>query len=417
MRDVKLVALSEDGSHLVLAHEGTGEQFALAVDDRVRAAVVSDRARLGQLQLEIESRLRPREIQARVRGGESTELIAEAAGVPLERVLRYAGPVLAEREHVADQARRCAVRRHGSEGPGEVLDEAVDARLRGRGADRSRVRWDAWRVESGKWMVSVHYTVSEREHRALFSFDPTGRLVVPTDEPARWLAGEQVPLEQPPAERTPPRRAPQPQAPPARQSQARAAEPRLRLAAVPSPRDEADEVPDVADDPADDEQLDPVEESAATAAQQAEEPEAAEVPEGAEHDHSEDTLDLTDVLRAERSGLVEASQPGEPAAHHVGVPPRRPAERDPSAYAEPVERPAEARPERRPQPEPAPAPPAVPAMQADEPAEPEPQPEPSPAASGRDHGGRRSSKRSKSKRTVVPSWDEILFGASGGTAE
>ncbi|HZC27068.1 MAG TPA: septation protein SepH, partial [Actinopolymorphaceae bacterium] len=116
MRDVKLVRLSDDGTHLVLTHEGTGEEFALRVDDRLRGAVVSDRARQGSLPLERQSRLRPKEIQARLRAGESSEDNAAAADVPIERILRYAGPVLAEREYIAEQARRCALRRHGRDG-------------------------------------------------------------------------------------------------------------------------------------------------------------------------------------------------------------------------------------------------------------------------------------------------------------
>src|SRR5690606_11192458 len=85
MRDVKLVRLSDDGTHVVLTHEGTGEEFALRIDDRLRGAVVSDRARQGSLPRERQSRLRPKEIQARLRAGESSESIAAAAGVPLER--------------------------------------------------------------------------------------------------------------------------------------------------------------------------------------------------------------------------------------------------------------------------------------------------------------------------------------------
>src|SRR5690606_5380121 len=121
--------------HLVLAHEGTGEEFALRIDDRIRGAVVSDRARIGQLPVERPSRLRPKEIQARLRAGESSEEIAEAAGVPLERILRYAGPVLAERQYIAEQARRCVLRRQAGEAAGRTLDQVVAARLESYGLD------------------------------------------------------------------------------------------------------------------------------------------------------------------------------------------------------------------------------------------------------------------------------------------
>lgn len=199
MRDVRLVKLSEDGTHLVLTHEPTGEQFALRVEDQLRTAVLSDRSRNAQLQLDLDSRLRPKEIQARLRGGESSAAIAEAAGVPLERVMRYAGPVLAEREHIAEQARRSAVRHRIGErageqaGPGRILDEMITARLAADGVAAEAIRWDAWRTDEGRWAVSVAYPGPQgegAERLASFVFDPLGRMVVPTDDLARWLTGD-----------------------------------------------------------------------------------------------------------------------------------------------------------------------------------------------------------------------------------
>lgn len=187
MRDVKLVRLSEDGTHLVLAHEGTGEEFALRIDDRIRGAVVSDRARIGQLPVERPSRLRPKEIQARLRAGESSEEIAEAAGVPLERILRYAGPVLAERQYIAEQARRCVLRRQAGEAAGRTLDQVVAARLESYGLDPERALWDAWRAPDGRWVVAVTYQRDGEEQRATFSYDPAGRLVVPADDAGRAI--------------------------------------------------------------------------------------------------------------------------------------------------------------------------------------------------------------------------------------
>jgi Protein of unknown function (DUF3071) len=193
MRDVKLVRLSDDGTHLVLTHEGTGEEFALRVDDRLRGAVVSDRARQGSLPLERQSRLRPKEIQARLRAGESSEDIAAAADVPIERILRYAGPVLAEREYIAEQARRCALRRNGRDGPGQILDDAVGTRLDELQVDRELASWDAWRSSEGRWVIAVSFTLRGTDYRALFGYDPLGRVVTASDDKARTLIGEASP--------------------------------------------------------------------------------------------------------------------------------------------------------------------------------------------------------------------------------
>ena len=75
MSDLRLVGLSDDGSRLVL-EEPDGRQSFLPVDERIHAALRGDRARLGQLQNDLESKLRPREIQARIRAGQSLEEVS-----------------------------------------------------------------------------------------------------------------------------------------------------------------------------------------------------------------------------------------------------------------------------------------------------------------------------------------------------
>ena len=98
----------------------------------------------------MESILRPRDIQARIRAGETPEAVAEAARTTLEKVMPYAAPVLAEREHVAERALRASIRRPAGEpsaGTSRTLGEAVGSRLRGMNVDPDTVVWDAWRRE------------------------------------------------------------------------------------------------------------------------------------------------------------------------------------------------------------------------------------------------------------------------------
>lgn len=188
MPELSLVGLSEDGRSLVLA-AGTDETYSVRLDERLRAAVVSDRVRLGQLELESGTALRPKDIQSRIRSGERLEDVAAAAGVPPERIMTYAAPVLSERAHVATQARRSVLRRTEATGP-RALAEAVTDRLQQRGVAGSAVAWDAWRRDDGKWTVSAAYRSGEHDRTALFVFDPLARVVVAGDDEARWLAGE-----------------------------------------------------------------------------------------------------------------------------------------------------------------------------------------------------------------------------------
>jgi hypothetical protein len=140
----------------------------------------------------MESALRPRDIQARIRAGESPEAVAAAAQTTIEKIMGYATPVLAERAHVADRALRASVRRKNSEGPAKILWDAVAERLRGRNVDPGAVEWDAWRREDGRWTVVADYRSGESTRHAEFVYDTPGRYVLAEDDEARWLVGEQT---------------------------------------------------------------------------------------------------------------------------------------------------------------------------------------------------------------------------------
>ncbi|HLZ39282.1 MAG TPA: septation protein SepH [Mycobacteriales bacterium] len=192
MRQLRLVAVSEDGTSLVLAslsEPGEEQRFRLTIDERLRAAVQLDRLRLGQLEIKVESSLRPREIQARIRAGEPAESVARDAGVPVEHIRRFEGPVLREREHIADEARGTRVRRGDTDlGP---LGELVDARLRAQGVADDAVRWDSWRLDDGTWTVEVIYrTDAGVAPRARWRFDPLRRAIRPLGPLAAELVGE-----------------------------------------------------------------------------------------------------------------------------------------------------------------------------------------------------------------------------------
>ena len=133
MQELRFVAVSEDGSYAVLAVPGRSARFTLPIDERLRAVALGQTSRLAQYEIEVESPLRPKEIQARIRAGETAEEIADAAGIPVERVRWFEGPVLAERAYIAQQAQAASVRRLGdSSGPGPRLADIVPSRLKAR---------------------------------------------------------------------------------------------------------------------------------------------------------------------------------------------------------------------------------------------------------------------------------------------
>jgi hypothetical protein len=170
-----------------------GEELWVAVDDRLRAALRGGRPRPSRLENEMDSSLSPRDIQARIRAGESLEQVAEVAGLPPERVERFAAPVLAEREHLAGLAVAAPVRRRGETSTHRNLRVTVADRLLKRGVDADSIAWDAYRLEDGRWSVTADYRLDDTDRHATFTFDQRGRFSVAGDDEARWLIGEEPP--------------------------------------------------------------------------------------------------------------------------------------------------------------------------------------------------------------------------------
>ncbi|MEY9858352.1 hypothetical protein ABH935_003967 [Catenulispora sp. GAS73] len=189
MTELRVMAVTSDGQRLVL-RSNDGQEFHLTIDERLRAAVRGDRARLGQIEIEAEGQLRPRDIQSRIRAGATAQEVADACGISVERIRRFEGPILAERAFMAEKAQNTQVRRQG-ENHGQKLGEIVFERLTKRGAeDPTAVRWDSWRREDGTWTVQAVYKISGETYEALWAFDPPRRLVTPEDDEARLLSSD-----------------------------------------------------------------------------------------------------------------------------------------------------------------------------------------------------------------------------------
>jgi hypothetical protein len=206
MRPVRFVALSEDGQAMVLADE-VGRLLALPLDDRISTALHAEPGTHPTTHAvtapgDPAPSLSPRDIQARIRSGESADEVARIAGVPVDRVLRYAGPVLQERAMLAQHARRTKLR--GSE-KGASLAEVVDARLAQHGIDAEKISWDAYRREDGTWRIVATWPSGKATAQAIWELDRTRQSVGPHDDMAQYLCTErptQILGQEPAAERT-----------------------------------------------------------------------------------------------------------------------------------------------------------------------------------------------------------------------
>jgi hypothetical protein len=184
--DLRFTGKTPDGVHVTLA-DSEGNEFTLRISDPLRAAV--NQQRLSSVPDEDEYVLSVKDIQRRLRHGESSHDIARETGTNIEKIERYAGPILQERSFVIDQAHAVIVRRNPGENP-ETLYEVVISRLSPRDISEDDLAWNAWRHHDGKWSLSLSYPNSDGHGDALWEFDPTRRSVTPHDENARWMMGE-----------------------------------------------------------------------------------------------------------------------------------------------------------------------------------------------------------------------------------
>jgi hypothetical protein len=192
VRPVRFVALSEDGHAMVLADE-VGRLLSLPIDARVSTALDPGKApapgtvTMATVGFDANNSLSPRDIQARIRSGESADDVARMAGVPVDRVLRYAGPVLQERAMLAQHARRTRLK---SSEKGATLADVVDGRLAQHGVDAEKISWDAFRREDGTWRVVATWPSGKATAQAVWELDRNRQSIAPHDDMAQYLCAD-----------------------------------------------------------------------------------------------------------------------------------------------------------------------------------------------------------------------------------
>ena len=90
MAHLDLAGVSADGRCLLLVGR-QGEEFTLEITPALRAALRGETTRIGQLEIKMTSTLRPREIQTRIRAGETPEAVATSAQTTVEAIMLAAG--------------------------------------------------------------------------------------------------------------------------------------------------------------------------------------------------------------------------------------------------------------------------------------------------------------------------------------
>ncbi|MFS0912781.1 septation protein SepH [Microbacterium sp. 179-I 3D2 NHS] len=169
---------------LVLATE-SGERFALPIDDVLQREIRRATRQADPTAQRLAAS--PRDIQAQIRAGLTAAEVAELLGISIDDVVRFEGPVLAEREHIIGQALAVPVL-IGSEVEPDA-QPTFGAAVRDKLAEVAATaeRWASWKEESG-WVVKLEFTANDVDHDARWSFDPRRSSLSPLNADATQLS-------------------------------------------------------------------------------------------------------------------------------------------------------------------------------------------------------------------------------------
>ncbi|AGP30218.1 septation protein SepH [Corynebacterium terpenotabidum] len=184
MQELQFVPEDSDGDALILRSASDDLRFRVPVTDDLRALLApvpagpatppaedapadqdapapADAAPVAPEPVKEKVKLRPREIQKRLRHGATVAELAAETGASETRLLPYAHPIEMERHRMAELARQAYPVR--ADGPAEhTLWEVLAASFGARGEDVRAAIWDAAMDSSDAWVISVRWTRGNR---------------------------------------------------------------------------------------------------------------------------------------------------------------------------------------------------------------------------------------------------------------
>ena len=190
MTELRLDGKTEDGNHLSLV-DGDGNNYSVRISDTLRATV--NQPRLTSVPaVDAQETISVKEIQRRLRAGESFEQIARDGQTTVEKVERFSGPIMQEREYILSNARDLVMRKDAHR-TDLTFGELVLAKLAPRGVDTDQVSWNTWRQPDGVWHIELHYPNRDGNGVATWNFDLARRALDASDDNGAWLIDEEAP--------------------------------------------------------------------------------------------------------------------------------------------------------------------------------------------------------------------------------
>lgn len=193
MSELRFHGKNSEGTHLTLI-DNDGNEFSLRISDTLRATV--NQPRLTAVPTDGEPQtISVKEIQRRLRAGDAPEVIAREGNTTLDKISRFSGPILQEREYILNMARNASLRKESARSEVTFL-EAVINKLVPRGVDSDELSWNTWRLPDTTWHIELHYPNRDGNGIASWNFDTARHSINPTDNNGAWLIDEDAPARQ-----------------------------------------------------------------------------------------------------------------------------------------------------------------------------------------------------------------------------
>lgn len=185
-RDLRTVGRNEAGDSLEL-HDLDGNVFMVRINDHLKSLVnQSAPSILRSVESDGNGEISIKEMQARLRAGESMESISRTGNVSLEKIERYSHPILQERSYIISLAQKCELKNSKV-----TLLESITEKLVPRGVEMKLCEWNAYRNEDGTWQVLLHYPTRDGQGSAEWRFESVKRTITSDDDGARWILDEE----------------------------------------------------------------------------------------------------------------------------------------------------------------------------------------------------------------------------------
>jgi hypothetical protein len=198
MPKLHLVGITPDHRGLVLSEHARAKRgdMVLEIDDRLLEAIdkaqrlrtadegqrlesnaLPTKRELANGETDVVGRLTPREIQQRLRAGETVTAMARSSGTDEAWIRRFAAPVLAEKAIVIDRARAATYTKRGVGASAAALGPAVAANVIDKGVPLTlpdlEAGWGAYQHPEGGWHVTFTFPLRGRRQTAEWEIDLT----------------------------------------------------------------------------------------------------------------------------------------------------------------------------------------------------------------------------------------------------